>query len=279
MAILTTPDGLTLHLEAWPVVDSKAGVVLVHGYGEHCGRYTHVAQALNNAGYSVTSFDHRMHGKSDGQPRAYVTDIETMVADLKQVWDKAKAEIGNKPMFLIGHSMGGAVVTRFTVQYQAEMQGLVTSGAAVLSSESLPAFLVTTVKAVSKFLPTLPTPKINSTYLSHDPQIPQQYDRDPLVYHGTMKLASIAALAHNGEVVLKQAPDLKLPILVLHGEADKVVPMQCSQVFYAKAGSADKTLKIYPGLYHEIFNELEKEMVLTTVINWLDAHLFARANK
>lgn len=275
MGSLTTSDGLELYYQQWPVENAKAAVVLVHGFGEHIGRYEHVAEALNAAGYDVTGVDHRMHGKSGGEPRGYLTDIDKVVDDLKLVWDKVKTENAGKPMFMIGHSMGGLIAACFAVRYQDEMRALVTSGAALVSKDSFPAPLLSMGRFLARFIPNLPTPKISSSQLSHDSNIGLAYDNDPLVYHGALKLGTLAAFAKAGTEALEKAPSLKLPLLILHGEADKVVPNATSKAFYNYAGSQDKTLKIYPNLYHEIYNELEKEEILKTVIEWLDSHLFA----
>lgn len=122
--MMTTLDGLKLYVKEWPVENPKAAVVLVHGYGEHIGRYEYVAAALNRAGYTVSGADHRLHGRSEGFPRAYVTEIDQLVDDLKLVWDKAKAKHPDKPTFMLGHSMGGLVATCFALRHQDEMQGL-----------------------------------------------------------------------------------------------------------------------------------------------------------
>ncbi len=274
--MMTTSDGLKLHVQEWPVPNAKATVVLVHGFAEHIGRYAHVVEALNTAGYRIVGYDHRLHGKSEGTPRAYVTDVDVLVKDLKQVWDGAKTD---SPMFMLGHSMGGLIAACFALRHQDEMQGLVTSGAALLSRHSVPSLLLSAVQFIARFAPRTPILKLNSSLLSHDPRIVTAYDSDPLVNREPTRAATLTAFAKAGGEAVELAPGLKIPLLMLHGEQDKIVPPKATQSFFERAGSADKTLKLYPGLYHEIFNEPEKNEILQTVAAWLDAHLFATAAK
>lgn len=275
--MMTTLDGLKLYVKEWPVENPKAVVVLVHGYGEHIGRYEYVAAALNRAGYTVIGADHRLHGRSEGLPRAYVTKIDQLVDDLKLVWDKAKHP--DKPTFMLGHSMGGLVAACFALRHQDEMQGLVTSGAALPSRESISVTLISAVRLIAKTAPWVPSLRIYGRSLSHDPQIAASYDSDPLNHHGAMKAATLWACVKAGGDAIQHAHTLKIPLLMLHGGKDRVVPNKATQTFFERAGVQDKTLKIYPGLFHEIFNEPEKDEILQTVVTWLDAHLFASNEK
>ncbi|MBZ0307793.1 MAG: lysophospholipase, partial [Anaerolineae bacterium] len=216
--MITTSDGLKLHVQEWSIPEPKATVVLVHGFAEHIGRYVHVAEALNRAGYHVVGCDHRLHGKSEGTPRAYVTDVDVLVRDLKQVWDNVKTD---NPMFMLGHSMGGLIATCFALRYQEEMRGLVTSGAALLSRYSISLLMLSAVQFVARFAPRTPALTLSSSLLSHDPQIVTAYDSDPLVSREPTSAATLAAFAKAGEEALKLAPTLKIPLLMLHGEQDK----------------------------------------------------------
>lgn len=277
--MMTTLDGLKLYVKEWPVENPKAAVVLVHGYGEHIGRYGYVAAALNRAGYTVIGADHRLHGRSEGSPRAYVTEIDQLVDDLKLVWDTVKAKHPDKPTFMLGHSMGGLVAACFALRHQDEMHGLVTSGAALLSRESFSLILISAVQLMAKIAPQIPSVRVNSSSLSHDSQIAASYDSDPLNHRRAMKAATLWACVKAGDDAIQRAHTLKIPLLMLHGEKDRVVPNKATQTFFKRAGAQDKTLKIYPGLFHEIFNEPEKDEILQTVVIWLDAHLFASNEK
>lgn len=264
-----TQDGLKLHVESHTVPDAKALVVIAHGLGEHIGRYAHVITALNQAGYSVVGLDHRAHGKSAGEPRAFFTSVKPFVADLKAVWD----EHPHPRKFLLGHSMGGLIAGHFALRYQQEMRGLILSGAAFISGSGLPAPVISLLKGLAKIAPTAPLASLSSAGLSRDPQVIKAYEADPLVYHGWLKIGMLAALFGEGQEALQQAHTLTLPLLVMHGGADKITAASGSRQFYEQARSTDKALKIYEGFYHEILNEPEKATLLSEITGWLDAHL------
>lgn len=268
----TTRDGLQLYTQSWPVENPKAIVLLVHGLCEHIGRYEYVASVLNAAGYAALGQDHRGHGKSEGQPRAYAPSIDTFVDDLELLEEAAAQTYAGKPLFVLGHSMGGLLATRFALRHQDRLRGLVTSGAALLPGAGIPKAVIALGKVAGDFVPKLSLTQINSAWLSHDPAVVSGYDSDPLVYHGKIKVGFGLALLRAGEETLARAGDLTLPMLVMHGESDRIVSAEASRQLHARASSSDKTLIIYDGLYHEIFNEPEKNKVLAEVIRWLDAH-------
>ena len=268
----TTSDGLKLQVNTWTVNNPKAIVFIAHGVAEHSGRYAHVAAALNHAGYQVVAPDHRSHGKSAGQPRAYVRDTTVFVDDLKALWDQVAEQYPGLPMFLVGHSMGGMIAAHFALRYQDRMRGLVTSGAGLLPGESIPWVVIMCARLIAWIAPKMPLAALDIRLISRDPAVVAQNERDPLVYHGKLRAGIGASLLANGAAALRQAHTLTLPMLVLHGEDDRLVPARASRLLYERAASTDKTLKIYPKLYHEIFNEPEKEQVLADLVAWLDAH-------
>lgn len=268
---MKTPDGLQLHVETWEVDNPKAMIVLVHGLGEHIGRYQHVAAALNQAGYTVIGVDHRGHGKSEGEPRVYVQNIDTYVDDLKLLWDQVKQPA--LPMFMLGHSMGGMIALRFTLRYQNEMAGLVASASGLIRGSSISAMAEAAAKILGKLAPNLNLVALDTKFLSRDKTVVQAYVDDPLVFHGKLRVGIGAALVVAGQDVLARAHTLTLPLLLLHGEADAIVSPEASQRVYADASSSDKALKIYPNLYHEIMNEPEQDQVLNDILSWLAAHV------
>jgi alpha-beta hydrolase superfamily lysophospholipase len=271
---LSSADSLKLQVYDWPLENPKAAILLIHGIGEHMGRYKHVGEALNAAGYAVAGLDHRGHGRSEGQPRAHVLDMDTYVDDLELLWEKIKAEYPGKPWFVLGHSMGGLIATRFALRHQTEMRGLILSGPALAIHKVTPAPIIQLGKWIAQAAPgLLLVPQIGSKHLTHDPAVNQAYDDDPLNYHGRIRAGMADAFLKGEADVLQRAATLTLPLLLLHGEQDRVVAPIASRLLYEKVGSADKTLKTYPNLKHEIFNDLEKEQVLSEVVAWLDAHL------
>src|SRR5215207_2250674 len=148
---------MTIHKQFWNIDNPKAAVVLVHGLGEHIGRYEHVAARLNAAGYTAAGQDHRGHGKSSGEPRTLIQNAADYVDDLKQLWDQVRGQYPDKSMFMLGHSMGGLIAVRFTLRYQDQMQGLITSAAALAAGTSISPMLVKVAKVLGKVAPKLGT--------------------------------------------------------------------------------------------------------------------------
>jgi alpha-beta hydrolase superfamily lysophospholipase len=274
--MFTTKDGIKIFTKQWVIDTPKAHVVLVHGFGEHIARYDHVAAALNRAGYSVYGSDLRGHGQSahsEGQPRGYIASIDQYVDDVKVLWDQVKAP--NLPNILIGHSMGGIVAARFALRHQAEMHALVTSGAALIPAP-VPPFVVSLMKGLAGVAPHVGAIAVPAKYISTDPAEVRKYETDPLVHHGKVPLGTIAAMTSDGQDTLNRAHQLHIPLLVMQGSADKVISPTGSQKLFERAGSADKTLKMYPDLYHEIFNEVSKQQIIAEMIAWLDQRVGAR---
>jgi len=272
-----TKDGIPLHVQHWTVPNPKGAAVLVHGLAEHSGRYEHVAAALNQAGYAAVTLDHRGHGKSGGNPRVYVTDVDIFVDDLKTLWDTTAAAYPDKPLFMLGHSMGGQVALRFALRYQTHMAGLVTSAVGVLPGESISPFIIAIGKQIARVAPMIKLTALESATISRDAAVVSAYNTDPLVYRDKVRAGMGKALLDGGKDALERAHTLTLPLLILHGGDDRLVPIAASQRLYHNAGSANKTLKIYPQLYHEILNEPEKAQILADVVAWMDAHVASPA--
>ncbi|MCC6802466.1 MAG: lysophospholipase [Anaerolineae bacterium] len=273
-----TSDGLTLHTEhALPEGDPKAIVLLVHGYGEHSGRYAHVVARLVNAGYAVYTLDHRGHGKSEGV-RAYCDYMGQFVDDLKQYFDQITAAQPDKPVFVVGHSMGALISLAFTLRYQSQIAGLVISGAPVIPDADVSRALVLVGTILNRI-----TPKLHllgdggKGLLSSDPQIDILWDQDPLTNKKPMRVRLGVEINNMARDVRAHLGDLRLPMLILHGADDKRVNPVGSQYAYDHASSPDRTLKLYPTMRHEIMNEIGKEGVLDEIVAWLDAHVDSRA--
>lgn len=264
-------DGLKIYTESWlPDDKPKAIVIIVHGYGEHVGRYAHVAEWLVNAGYAVCGLDHRGHGRSEGL-RAHFDNFAQPVNDLKQYFDQIKQTHPGKKIFLWAHSMGSLIGLTFALRYQDELAGMVVSGTAVNGDETQPAALIAVGKILSKVIPRVALiPALPATALSHDPAVVSAYDSDPLNYRGAWRVLMGSLLIEAGQRIRARAGELRLPLLLMHGGDDQLVPKSGSELIYARASSTDKTLKIYGGLYHEVHNELEKDAVLNDAVSWLD---------
>ncbi len=262
-----------LYRQSWaPDVGTRAIVLLIHGLGEHSSRYGYVASSLTERGFALHTLDHYGHGKSDGHgghvPRfsVFLDGVAALLDDVKKISDGA-------PLFLIGHSMGGLIAARFLMSRQNEFRAAALSGPAFKSDEAPPAFVLWLNRLISALLPTLPMIALDATLVSRDPDVVKAYLGDPLVHHGKLTSRLIAEMSKAMDDTLARAGEVTVPLLTMHGDADKLTSPKGSAEFHANAGSADKTLKMYPGLFHEIFNEPERDAVLADLGNWLEARL------
>lgn len=247
----------------WPHEAPQYLAVLVHGYGEHMGRYEYVAQTLHNHGAGVYGPDHYGHGASEGE-RVGIADFDDVVADLHTVVGKAVADHPDVPIVLIGHSMGGMIAARYAQRYGAQLAALVLSGP-VLGSW---------VQATSLLdLDEIPDDPIDTAALSRDLSIGEAYNADPLIWHGPFKRRLLAALDQCLKTINDGGDLGALPTLWLHGEADEVVPRAESGAGVDTIGGSRLTSRSYPGARHEIFNETNKDEVLADVTGFIDAVL------
>ncbi len=169
--------------------------------------------------------------------------------------------------------MGGGIALDYALAHQGDLAGLILSGATVQPGDDQPKAVLAMAKVLGRFLPSLPTARLDSKWISRDPQVVARYDADPLVFHGKVPAGLAGGLLTVMDTFPERMPQLTIPLLVLHGEQDKMTNPAGSDLVFARAGSADKTLKKYPGLYHEIFNEPEQDAVLDDVAGWLEARL------
>ena len=271
---LKTSDNLMLHAQKWlPDSEPKAVVLLVHGIAEHIGRYDHVAQAFVSADFAVYGYDHRTHGKSDGDPRTYINPFTQAIDDLALVVTHVRQENPTQKLFVYGHSMGSLISNLYILKNQDIVAGWISSGSPLTSDSNTPALVVQILSFISKFAPTLQLVNIPPTDLSHDQNIVQAYIHDPLVNAKPTRLGMASAIISHSKTVISQLNTLRLPILLLHGNADKICPMSASKLIYEKASSADKTLKIYEDLYHEIHNETLYGRIMSDIIEWIMGRL------
>ena len=268
-----TSDGLTLYTQHWtPEGEASAIVLLVHGYAEHCGRYDHVARTFLDRDAAVYAYDHRGHGRSEGR-RAYVDHFEQYVADLCRFRRHVQAQTPDVPVFLFGHSMGGLASLLYTLDYAPDLEGLLLSAPAIEVNPDLAPFLRHVAEWVGRFFPTLPTVRSPQGSISRDPAVVEDAENDPLNYTGRTLARTGAELLRAGQAARSRLYELQTPFMVFHGTADPLATPAWSKRLYERAAAEDKTLRLYDGLYHETFNEPERDAVLRDLGTWLAERL------
>jgi len=250
---------------------AKAVVLLFHGYAEHSGRYLPLAEHLTQRDYKIYVPDHRAHGRSDGD-KALIDSMDYMLNDLKRLLDIAHGENPDAKVFIIGHSMGGLLATCFAILYQDQLAGTVLSGPGIMLGAGVSGFLKAVSRILATVAPKMGVQELDSAWLSHDPAIAKDYDEDPLNYRGKVMARTGTEMLQKGDWAMQNISQITIPILTMHGSEDKLADPAGSQFIYDNVASSDKTIKIFDGLYHEIFNEYEKEEVYAIVGDWLDAH-------
>lgn len=265
---LNTSDNVNLRCLVWDHVEPRAVIAIVHGIGEHCGRYNHVAEYFNQQGYAVMAYDHRGHGESGG-PRGHAPNLESLLDDLALFLRKVEKEYLDKPIILYGHSMGGNVVLNYVLRKKTSIRGLILSSPFIDLAFTPPAWKVKAAGVLKHLLPKLSlTNEIDSTLISRDPEVVTAYQKDPLVHnritpgllHGVLQGASWLR-AYSGE--------MPVPTLLFHGTADGLTSHPASKAF-AQQVKGPLTFVEYPGLYHEAHNEPEKAGVLARINTWLE---------
>lgn len=267
----TGVGGTNIVYDLYEPTSAPVGLILVaHGVAEHAGRYQHVADLLVGLGLRVAIPDHRGHGRSGGK-RLLVRDLSEFTTDLETL--RTLELVDGRPTYLLGHSMGGEIALDYALDHQASLAALVLSAPAVLPGDDISPMLMKVAKVMGKLVPGMPGQKLSSASISRDPAVVQAYDEDPLNYRGALTAGIGGAMLRTMETFPSRLPSLKLPLLVMTGTDDKLVKPEGAELVVRLAGSTDKTLKTYDGLYHEVFNEPEKELVLGDLADWLKAHL------
>lgn len=266
---LAGAGGLSLFATSWlPEGAPRDHLVLAHGYGEHLGRYHAVAEYLTAAGYAIHALDHRGHGKSAG-PRAVIDSFANADADLDKLVDKVRAESGLNRIKLVGHSMGGSLALNYALNHPEMLSGLVLSGPAI--GGGLPRLQAWLLALISRIAPALGMIQLDADAVSRDAQVVAAYKADPLVFHGKVPARTAREMMHAVTTYPARVGAMELPCLLMHGSADTLVRAVDAQPVFDAIASPDKTVRIFDGLYHEIFNEPERLEVLALVRDWLDA--------
>lgn len=269
---LTRPDGTVLFHQRWqPESTPKAVIVIVHGFGEHSDRYVNVVNKLVPKGYAIAALDHRGHGRSSGQ-RVYINRWNEFRQDLRQFILHTQTRFPNMPLFMLGHSMGGLMGLDYLLRYPAELTGAIISAPAI-EPANLPAPLRLAAKVMSRVWPTFSMPmSLGDNVLSRDPAVEKAAEEDPMMPNiGTPRLGT--EMDVTGEWVRANPHKLQIPLLIVHGTADKLIEPASSQRFFESLTYSDVQRITYEGSYHEPHNDLDHEKVTDDMLNWLDARI------
>lgn len=271
LTTFTASDGDNLAVQHWPLPEEqrlRGVVLLVHGLGEHAGRYEHVARRLNEWGFEVRGYDHYGHGESGG-PRGGVTSDERLVDDLGEMVEASRTRTPDGlPLILLGHSLGGLVAARYAAAHPNCVDALVLSSPALGTRvRGFQRFLLRTLPHVA---PNLRVANgLKTRWLSHDPEVERAYRADPLV-HDRISARLARFITDGGPEVVAQAPAWKVPTLLMYAGADRLVDPAGSRAFAASAPAGVVTTRCFDDLYHEIFNERDAQPVFDCLRGWLD---------
>jgi len=265
-------DGIKFYMRGWePDKKPKAVVCLVHGLGEHVGRYVHVGEAFSKAGYVLTGFDLRGHGKSGG-PRGHVPSFETLMQDIDRFLKETETRYPNLPRFLYGHSLGGILILNYALRRRPDVVGVISTAAGLRTALEEQKFKVLMARILGTLMPTVMLASgLDPKTLSRDPKVVQAYIDDPL-NHDRMTLGFGKTMLSVLPWTFEHAHEFPVPLLIMHGGKDMLGYPKGSQDFASRVPK-NCTLKIWDGLYHEIHNEPEKAEVLKTMVEWMDGQL------
>jgi acylglycerol lipase len=262
---------LNIFFRSWRPSGKPRGVaVVVPGFNSHSGYYGWVAEQFVARGLAVYAVDLRGRGKSDGE-RFYVQQFADYVSDAAGLVALAKSREAGLPVFLLGHSAGGVVACTYALEHQAELAGLICESFAF--QVPAPDFALAVLKGLSHIAPHAHVLPLKNEDFSRDPKVVAAMNADPLIAHETQPTQTVAAMVRADERLKKEFPLITLPVLILHGTADKATRPSGSQAFYDAAGSTDKSLKLYEGAFHDLLNDTDKVTVMADITRWVDERL------
>ena len=269
----TGRNNFSLYRQAWlPDAAPKAILLLVHGIAEHSGRYTNLVNYFVPKGYAVYSFDLRGHGKSDGK-RSYVERFSYYLDDLQTFFNLVRTENPNTKTFMVGHSMGSTIAIDYALQYPGELQGLIISGTTLKLGSSISKASILTAKILSVILPKMGVSALDPGGISRDPAVVAAYVNDSLNYTGKLSARFGVELLKTMQMLRSRLPEISLPLLIMQGSQDRISDPSSSKLLFDGVSSKDKTMKIYEGFYHEIFNDPERQQVFSDIEAWLKARV------
>lgn len=268
-------EGIKFFGRGWePDKRIKAVVVLVHGLGDHTGRYAHVGEAFADAGYALTSYDQRGHGRSGGA-RGHAPSYDGMLDDLGAFLGQMKRRYQGKPVFLYGHSLGGNLVLNFVLRRDPRPRGVIATSPWLEVKSPIPPFKLAVARAAVHVVPSLAQGSgLETAAFSRDPKVVEAYEDDPLT-HDRVSASLFLSTYEAGYWALEHAQEFPVPLLLMHGTGDRITSAEASRRF-AEAAGKKVTWKSWEGWYHELHNEPEGAKAVKFMIGWLDAQMQRR---
>lgn len=264
--------GLNIFIRSWrPSGHARGVVAIVPGFNSHSGYYGWVADRLTALGLAAYSLDLRGRGQSDGE-RFYVEKFADYVDDVTRLVSLAKSREPGLPIFILGHSAGGVVACLYSLEHHSELAGLICESFAF--QVPAPDFAIAALKGLAHLAPHAHVLRLKNEDFSRDPEVVRTMNDDPLIAHETQPTQTVAEMARADDRLEQAFPQLTLPVLILHGTQDKATKPSGSQFFFDTAGSNDKTLKLYEGHYHDLLNDVDKEVVMADIEHWIRARIF-----
>lgn len=261
-------QGIDLFAAEWPVEKPRAVIALVHGQGEHIGRYGHLAAWFNRQGIAVLGFDHQGYGRSGGK-RGHAKNLDVLLDDIGLLLEQVHRRYEGTPVFLYGHSMGGGLALNYLTRRKPDIKGLIATGPWIRLAFEAPLVKVVAGKILRKFMPTLTLPTgLAANFLSHDQAVVKAYLQDPLV-HDQLSAAAGISLMEGADWLNRFSGPLAVPTLLMHGGSDKITSPDATRDFFGRV-SGDVTHHEWPGLFHEIHNEKEQEAVFAHTLQWMN---------
>ena len=263
--------GVKIFMRSWrPEGKARAVVVLVHGFNSHSGHYLWVADQLLAAGFAVYALDLRGRGKSDGE-RYFVNRFSDYHDDVHKLVGIARSREPGLPLFMLGHSAGGVIASNYALDHQSDLAGLICESYAF--QVYAPDFALAVLKGLSHVAPHAHVLKLPIPDFSRDPKVIEAMNNDPFIAHEVQPTLTVAEMVRADERLKRDFALFTLPLLIIHGKADKVTRPGGSQLFFDSASSKDKTLKLYDGFVHDPLNDLGKEVVIGDIKGWIEKHL------
>jgi len=264
---ITSAQGVKVFVRSWtPERPPRAVLVVAHGFNAHGGHFAWAAEQFLSAGLTVVAFDFRGRGRSEGE-RFYVEEIDEYVSDLSSTIALVRSRYPHLPMFLLGHSAGGVVAATYLLENRAGIAGFICESIAF--QVPAPTFALAAIKGLSRLVPRLRVLTLRNKAFSRDPRAVEALNTDPLTAHERQPASTVAALVRANERLRGRFASITLPLLIVHGTADRVTDVRGSQFLYDAVGATDKTLKLYEGHYHDLLNDVGKEQVVADMQRWI----------